>query len=169
MAKQEDYVRYTIRVPKELYAAIERSAAEANRSINAEVIENLTFAQYDDIGDRAELLLRIRDKEIELKTQVRDLSEMEKDMKFLVDVISDKDGIIREYRDVIAMHRTGILQFGMMYKTLAAALTVRAGEIPQDLLDFAKTMADDAEEIAKRFSTPLSKPENDPENAALEG
>lgn len=41
MAKQDDYVRYTIRVPREIYADIEDHANAASRSVNAEIIQRL--------------------------------------------------------------------------------------------------------------------------------
>ena len=41
MAKQDDYVRYTIRVPREIYADIEEHANAASRSVNAEIIQRL--------------------------------------------------------------------------------------------------------------------------------
>jgi len=39
MAKQDDYVRYTIRVPANLYAQIQAAAGE--KSVNAEIVERL--------------------------------------------------------------------------------------------------------------------------------
>lgn len=42
MAKQDDYVRYTIRVPSELYFKIQESAGE--KSINAEIVSRLAHS-----------------------------------------------------------------------------------------------------------------------------
>lgn len=44
MAKQDDYVRYTIRIPAELYGRLKSHAGD--KSVNAEIIERLedTFA-----------------------------------------------------------------------------------------------------------------------------
>jgi hypothetical protein len=39
MARQDDYVRYTIRVPAELYERVKEAAGD--RSVNAEIIERL--------------------------------------------------------------------------------------------------------------------------------
>jgi len=44
MAKQDDYARYTIRIPQEVYSALEQAATAANRSVNAEIVERLTYA-----------------------------------------------------------------------------------------------------------------------------
>jgi hypothetical protein len=41
MAKQDDFIRYTIRVPADLYRLVEMAAFEANRSNNAEIIARL--------------------------------------------------------------------------------------------------------------------------------
>lgn len=52
MAKQDDYVRYTIRVPSDLYGKLQEAAGE--KSINAEINERLwlTFRrQYLDLSD----------------------------------------------------------------------------------------------------------------------
>lgn len=43
MAKQDDYVRYTIRVPKEIFEPLEKAAHESNRSANAEIIARLAY------------------------------------------------------------------------------------------------------------------------------
>ena len=39
MAKQDDYVRYTIRVPEPLYRRLQKAAGEA--SVNAEIVRRL--------------------------------------------------------------------------------------------------------------------------------
>ncbi|MAN78381.1 MAG: hypothetical protein CML24_14640 [Rhizobiales bacterium] len=44
MAKQDDYARYTIRVPQDLYARLQRAAGE--KSINAEITERLEQSFY---------------------------------------------------------------------------------------------------------------------------
>ncbi|TDX77743.1 Arc-like DNA binding dprotein [Neorhizobium sp. R1-B] len=44
MAKQDDYARYTIRIPKDVYSALEEAASAANRSVNAEIVERLSYA-----------------------------------------------------------------------------------------------------------------------------
>lgn len=41
MAKQDDYVRYTIRVPRPLYARVEKAAAQSERSVNGEIVAAL--------------------------------------------------------------------------------------------------------------------------------
>jgi len=41
MAKQDDYMRYTIRVPQELYDHMQTAANNSGRSINAEIIARL--------------------------------------------------------------------------------------------------------------------------------
>lgn len=47
MARQDDYVRYTIRVPEELYAQIKAAAGE--KSVNAEIILRLESAMAVDM------------------------------------------------------------------------------------------------------------------------
>lgn len=48
MAKQSDYVRYTIRVPVDIYEHVARRADENGRSINAEITERLKTVQEMD-------------------------------------------------------------------------------------------------------------------------
>lgn len=48
MAKQDDYIRYTIRVPADLYKSIELAAYENNRSNNAEIIARLEASFNQD-------------------------------------------------------------------------------------------------------------------------
>ncbi|NTB84103.1 Arc family DNA-binding protein [Agrobacterium tumefaciens] len=43
MAKQDDYSRYTIRVPQKVYQALESAAYASGRSINAEIIDRLQW------------------------------------------------------------------------------------------------------------------------------
>lgn len=47
MAKQDDYARYTIRVPKDIYSAIEAAAQDGGRSVNAEIINRLALTIDD--------------------------------------------------------------------------------------------------------------------------
>jgi hypothetical protein len=54
MAKQDEYTRYTIRVPSELYERLQRHASENGRSINAEVISLLEVALWEADNSRME-------------------------------------------------------------------------------------------------------------------
>lgn len=60
MAKQDNYVRYTIRVPEELYSRIKESAGD--KSINAEIIERieLSFSADKATDDVNNQLLELR-------------------------------------------------------------------------------------------------------------
>lgn len=49
MAKQDEYVRYTIRVPADLYERLKVSAGE--KSVNAEVVERLDRSFYENTED----------------------------------------------------------------------------------------------------------------------
>lgn len=68
MAKQDDYVRYTIRVPARLYAQIEDAAGE--KSVNAEINARLQGSFEENFTD-AVLLDRI--KELVLAKRITDL------------------------------------------------------------------------------------------------
>ncbi|NLS20090.1 Arc family DNA-binding protein [Rhizobium sp. P40RR-XXII] len=63
MAKQDDHVRYTIRVPRHVYSAIEAAADVANRSANAEIVERLTSAVDSSRPERSQLEARITEQD----------------------------------------------------------------------------------------------------------
>ena len=69
MAKQDEYVRYTIRVPADLYAVLEQGAASSERSVNAEIVEQLRRAVSEDWIARTE-----HDREIARYLDVADLT-----------------------------------------------------------------------------------------------
>lgn len=49
MAKQDEYVRYTIRVPADIYEHVSNRAEENGRSVNAEIVYRLqTTIDMDD-------------------------------------------------------------------------------------------------------------------------
>lgn len=57
MAKQDDYVRYTIRVPAELYERLQLAAGE--KSVNAEIVSRLenSFDEFEGYKEMTELFL----------------------------------------------------------------------------------------------------------------
>lgn len=44
---EDRYTRITLRIPKDLHAALTRLAAEKSRSMNAEIIDRLTWSVRD--------------------------------------------------------------------------------------------------------------------------
>lgn len=46
MAKQDDYVRYTVRLPADLYQRIQNAAGD--KSVNAEIIHRLELSLTDE-------------------------------------------------------------------------------------------------------------------------
>ncbi|OLP44613.1 helix-turn-helix transcriptional regulator [Rhizobium oryziradicis] len=56
MAKQDDYVRYTVRLPRELYSMVEALANESSRSVNAEITELLEKALDRDFSSPVEIV-----------------------------------------------------------------------------------------------------------------
>lgn len=78
MAKQDDYVRYTIRVPSTVYDAVKEAAGD--KSVNAEIIERLKLSQVPmethvpaKVGRGAEqFMLRLPDG---MRDQLKELAE----------------------------------------------------------------------------------------------
>lgn len=64
MAKQDDYVRYTIRVPREVFEPIEAAAHASGRSANSEIVERLKFSirhsadDFSNLQEKIELMER---------------------------------------------------------------------------------------------------------------
>lgn len=51
MAKQDDYIRYTIRVPADLYQRVQDAADREVRSVNAEIVSTLEEKYPDPKAD----------------------------------------------------------------------------------------------------------------------
>lgn len=60
MAKQQDYVRYTIRLPAELYGRIQAAAGE--KSVNAEIAERLARSFAPPAERILALLIQMREE-----------------------------------------------------------------------------------------------------------
>ncbi|MDP9571485.1 UNVERIFIED_ORG: hypothetical protein J2W66_001970 [Agrobacterium larrymoorei] len=60
MAKQDDYARYTIRVPKEVYSAVEMAAEQNGRSLNAEIVDRLAFSVAHPAEEWEELSIAVQ-------------------------------------------------------------------------------------------------------------
>lgn len=75
MAKQDDYARYTIRVPAHLYASIEKAAQETERSVNAEIIQRLELAMSEDLWERQKFVDTLKFKQHIIDKQLHMLSE----------------------------------------------------------------------------------------------
>lgn len=69
MARQADYVRYTIRVPAGLYERIQEAAGD--KSVNAEIIERLE-ASFNNLKQE---LAYYRDRELELHREIASLKK----------------------------------------------------------------------------------------------
>ncbi|ACM35621.1 MULTISPECIES: Arc family DNA-binding protein [Rhizobium/Agrobacterium group] len=78
MAKQDDYVRYTIRIPRWIYTLVENSAGEHTRSINAEIIENLTYAHSDEAKRDKDLIDELRHDYFSIRERLDDALQSEK-------------------------------------------------------------------------------------------
>lgn len=75
MAKQDEFTRYTIRIPQPLYKAIEEAASSAGRSVNAEVTQRLEFAMSEDIWERKQFIDTLNFKQHILDKQMHMLSQ----------------------------------------------------------------------------------------------
>lgn len=79
MAKQDSYIRYTIRVPAKLYERVQQYADENGRSINAEIMEILEYGLWHTDTDRMEagrdLPRPMTDDERELVARSKELLE----------------------------------------------------------------------------------------------
>jgi hypothetical protein len=82
MAKQDDYARYTIRVPADLYQRLQEAAGEA--SINAEIIRRL------ELSFQLDQQLPLADKALDsLETGLAEQRELHKMARALIDQVKD--------------------------------------------------------------------------------
>lgn len=58
MTSQDDYVKSSVRMPKDLHAILTKSAAENGRSLNAEILARLSETPVRDKLDSMHALLR---------------------------------------------------------------------------------------------------------------
>lgn len=72
MAKQDDYVRYTIRVPSDLYRRLQEAAGE--KSVNAEIVQRLWLS------------LRSPEEEALIKN---DVAHMRREMRLMQDFMRE--------------------------------------------------------------------------------
>ncbi|MEW9522365.1 Arc family DNA-binding protein [Agrobacterium radiobacter] len=99
MAKQTDFIRYTIRVPREIYAAIERRAEENQRSVNAEVIQRLADSVQDDPPD-GQKALRVFVEDETYSQLVDNLFVYDFNMaEYVNDIFKRELGRMRQYKD----------------------------------------------------------------------
>lgn len=75
MAKQDDFARYTIRIPASLYAKIEAAAEAAERSINAEIMQRLELAMSENIWERQKFIDTLNFKQHIIDKQIHILNE----------------------------------------------------------------------------------------------
>lgn len=99
MAKQTDFIRYTIRVPREIYAAIERHAEENQRSVNAEVIQRLADSVQDDPPD-GQKALRVFVEDETYSQLIDNLFVYDFNMaEYVNDIFKRELGRMRQYKD----------------------------------------------------------------------
>ncbi|SIR06488.1 Arc-like DNA binding domain-containing protein [Rhizobium sp. RU35A] len=137
MAKQDDYSRYTIRVPRDVYAAIENSAEAANRSVNAEITARLEFSIANPPSTVEGLRRRIEALESEIGLMEQDLKDQASEMESLREIISNAKYFLDKNRDY---------QRRLMFHVLNYI-----DEIPEDLAIWAHdvAMADKKDDILR--------------------
>lgn len=96
MAKQADYVRYTIRVPADLYASVQEAAGE--KSVNAEILTRLEV--YDLLHDRiAELVIERDQLKSDLESIKGALDEQQKITSMLQQLIKEDSDKAQYYAE----------------------------------------------------------------------
>lgn len=118
MAKQDDYARYTVRLPADLYARIQALATLHERSVNSEIISMLQLAleiaEYDGSGpayepladdDPDRLALIVEDEKHRAIERNRVLARHGVD-NVLADVVARLESIERKLDDAPTITRT---------------------------------------------------------------
>lgn len=97
MAKQDDYARYTVRIPQNLYAEIERAAEAANRSVNAEIVERLAYSVSTPAERVSEMENALEAMEGQLVVAERIISEAEEKIEAMSLGNAALSGIVRDH------------------------------------------------------------------------
>ncbi|WP_421590932.1 Arc family DNA-binding protein [Shinella sp. M27] len=126
MAKQDDFARYTIRIPADLYSAIEKTAEEQNRSLNSEITArlNLSFGYYEAIK-KIEFLQNENNK------LNREIELMEGDLRQVAE--DRKNAEIKNINQSIYVGN-----FRILLKTICNHILSFGESVPEDLRTFAK-------------------------------
>ncbi|MGX5708273.1 Arc family DNA-binding protein [Brucella lupini] len=108
MAKQDDYMRYTIRVPSGVYQHIQDAAESAGRSVNAEIIERLENSIQKDeslveVTEKAVETLERMNEEARLDlAQLKAMASQIKMMRYLLDQVAiNKNNLPKELIAII--------------------------------------------------------------------
>ena len=99
MAKQDDYTRYTIRVPKQIFEPIEAAAHAAGRSVNSEVIARLNDSIKLPASLFEKLAAELKASEEEVDVMEADLKNQAEDIRNLVDANAELKKLVDHSRD----------------------------------------------------------------------
>ena len=86
MAKQDDFTRLQVRLPKELHESLVEAAAKTGRSMNSEIVERL-YVSGSSLEDFRQSLRDTIEKNIETDLINGDLRRMDEYKKALKDVL----------------------------------------------------------------------------------
>jgi hypothetical protein len=152
MAKQDNYVRYTIRVPQETYSQLEKAAAGANRSANAEIVGRLEQSVEFEAPDYQRLAQNFKELQKELK-QVRAMNAITARMitrsdadltkhlvisrAFCLAILNNSDGLSEQIRKLIEdMHDVYRNDFSNTEESERISLLREIAGVPKEDMDF---------------------------------
>jgi hypothetical protein len=179
MAKQDDYVRYTIRVPKEPYAAIEKAAMEAGRSMNAEIVQRLSDSLEVEAGGDHRLMLDLPEgmmKELSFSSMVYDqsieeyaISVLHRDVERLAEFQSAADQIFElegkltdRDKEISFLKSLSESDFSAFYTsvlllwTLTQTVLRHGSKLPADVIDEIERRKASAERMIKNAERRVS-------------
>lgn len=133
MAKQDDYIRYTIRVPSALYDAVQKAAGD--KSINAEIIEKLEASLSENEAYQRLLAEKKHYKILyeEASKTIRELLDYKQESSQHIE--KDRQTIIqfrdesKHYKDREIKHLSEIASFKKNIEKLNYMLNIRDKEV----------------------------------------
>lgn len=174
MAKQDNYVRYTIRVPQETYSQLEKAAAGANRSANAEIVSRLERSVEFDAPDHQRLTREFEALQKELKQvratnalTARMISRADADLTkhlvisraFCLAILSDSNGLSEQVRKLVEdMHEVYRRDFNHAGESERISLLREMAGVPNEDMYFI-----DSQNHSHKTSGPVKKAKRNPD------
>jgi hypothetical protein len=143
MAKQDDYTRYTIRVPSDLYGRLQRAAGDA--SVNAEIIRRLDES-FDQENRHSELMVLIAKGDALSNVYRKQVDLLEALLALVVDTAGDR--LPDEMQELLRGSRSApsdyynklIRQMDGASKDPKSSTEIEANALEQDVLAIVELM-----------------------------
>lgn len=137
--------QFNLRLPEGMRERIAEEARTSGRSMNAEIIELLTFAMQENPNSRAELLMSIREKD-------REIEHLRADNAFLLQTIDEKQSLLDEYKKVTRSAMLSNLNFWMLCDSWMEMILQSSDELSSPVKNICLEAQSSAKAAIERLS-----------------